>query len=314
MAEQLPTIRITQNAITTEKKPSTLLGRGLAAIQSQKLTVIEQDKRYRQARSIYNRITDYGFESRFNSEAMPKRSGQIDLFEDNPLQPYFDMLKQLADIFIVFQQLADQGYGKAYFPLANMYEGGRGISQNIEKTMYYGSLAFDWCFANQSLNDPEVWKDLAGMFRYGRDVKEDEQQAVFLYRKAAEQGDTDAQNNLGLMYLYGQGVRQDYRQAMLCFRKAAEQGNVYAQTNLGVMYANGYGIEQDNEQAVFLYRNAAEQGYADAQNNLGEMYANGYGIEQDNEQAVFWYRKAAEQGQVNAQKNLASCGINWKDA
>jgi hypothetical protein len=56
MAEQLPIIRTTQNAIATEKKSNTLLGRGLAAIQSQQLAIIEQDKRYREARDIYNRI------------------------------------------------------------------------------------------------------------------------------------------------------------------------------------------------------------------------------------------------------------------
>ena len=38
-------------------------------------------------------------------------------------------------------------------------------------------------------------------------------EAAFLFRKAAEQGDGDAQFNLGLMYAKGKGVPQDYVEA-----------------------------------------------------------------------------------------------------
>jgi TPR repeat protein len=37
-----------------------------------------------------------------------------------------------------------------------------------------------------------------------------------------------AQFNLGNMYNYGKGVIQDYNQAVYWYRKAAEQGNVDA--------------------------------------------------------------------------------------
>ena len=43
--------------------------------------------------------------------------------------------------------------------------------------------------------------------------------------------------NLGSCTSNGQGVAQDYAQALDWFRKAADQGNADAQCNLGSMYA-----------------------------------------------------------------------------
>ena len=47
------------------------------------------------------------------------------------------------------------------------------------------------------------------------------------------------------MYAQGQGVSQDYAEAVRWFRKAAEQGDAQAQFNLGLMYVNGKGVRQN---------------------------------------------------------------------
>ncbi len=101
--------------------------------------------------------------------------------------------------------------------------------------------------------------------------KKDYAEAVKWYRKAAEQGDKDAQNSLGYMYKYGYGITQDYAEAVKWYRKATEQGDKYAQNNLGVMYQCGYGVTQDYAEAVKWYRKAAEQGDKDAQKRLEEL-------------------------------------------
>ena len=49
---------------------------------------------------------------------------------------------------------------------------------------------------------------------------------------AAEQGDADAQVNLGFMYKSGHGVPRDAAEAVQWFRRAANQGNAEAQDNL----------------------------------------------------------------------------------
>lgn len=123
-------------------------------------------------------------------------------------------------------------------------------------------------------------------------------------RRAAEQGDANAQSRLGYSYFEGKGVEQNYAEAVKWFRRAAEQGDVYAQNGLGNMYFEGKGTEQSYTEAVKWYCKAAKQGDAYAQNGLAYMYANGLGIERDYTEAVKWCRKAVEQGHADAQKNL----------
>ena len=44
------------------------------------------------------------------------------------------------------------------------------------------------------------------------------------YRKAADQGQADAQCNLGAMYAGGEGVARSFEAALVWFKKAAAQG------------------------------------------------------------------------------------------
>jgi len=48
-----------------------------------------------------------------------------------------------------------------------------------------------------------------------------------------QKGRCAAQSGLGLVYGNGQGVPVDYGEAMKWYRKAADQGNANAQNNLG---------------------------------------------------------------------------------
>ena len=86
---------------------------------------------------------------------------------------------------------------------------------------------------------------------------------------------------------------QDYAAAVSWYRKAADQGNADAQYNLGVMYDQGQGVPQDYAAAVSWFRKAADQGYAHAQFNLGLMYDEGQGVPQDYAQAHMWFNLAA---------------------
>ncbi|MCL2872326.1 MAG: sel1 repeat family protein [Betaproteobacteria bacterium] len=142
------------------------------------------------------------------------------------------------------------------------------------------------------------------MYQDGRGVAQDDAQAVVWYRKAAEQGNADAQNSLGLACARGVGVVSDNTEAADWFRQAAEQKNANAQNNFGFMLAEGLGVEQDDAEAVEWYCKAAEQGNAYAQTNLGLMYAEGRGVAQDHEQAAHWFNKAAEPGNVAPQSDF----------
>jgi uncharacterized protein len=56
-------------------------------------------------------------------------------------------------------------------------------------------------------------------------VPKDSEQADLWYRKAAEQGDVEAQHALGSDYAFGDGVPKDYVQAHMWFNLAASRAS-----------------------------------------------------------------------------------------
>jgi len=166
---------------------------------------------------------------------------------------------------------AEEGNAEAQFKLGECYRN----SLNSLNTLEQLTLVQKMAVASQNV---EYYK-----------------QAVYWYRKAAEQGHADAQFNLGIFYREGIIVNQSHEQAAYWYRKAAEQGHADAQFRLGFVYERGIGVTQSYEQAIYWYRKAAEQGDALAQFNLGIYYYEGEKVTQDIEQAKYWFRKAAEQ-------------------
>ncbi len=142
---------------------------------------------------------------------------------------------------------------------------------------------------------------------YGKNgIKQNFSEAAYWYLKAADAGQSSAQNSIGYMYLKGSGVKQNYAAAVQWLTKSAEQANTDGQSNLAFMYQEGLGVKKDLVKALDLYRKAAEAGQAAAQNSLGYMYDSGLGVVENNKQAVIWYRKATDQGDSNGQFNLGT--------
>ena len=132
-------------------------------------------------------------------------------------------------------------------------------------------------------------------YLHGKGGPQGYEQAVMLLRKAAEQGNSDAQSDLGFLYDEGWGVTQDHALAVKWYRKAADQGNVYAQITLGNKYDSGRDVPKNDTQAVQWYRKAARLGDDEAQYFLSTKYAKGDGVAKDPVQAKAWERKADEQ-------------------
>ena len=129
----------------------------------------------------------------------------------------------------------------------------------------------------------------------------DYEMAQFWLHKAAEQGDSGAEETLGFMYDQGEGVQADQAQAMKWYRKSAEHGYAFAQYKLGVIYDLGLiGEEVDFVEAAKWYRAAAGHGVGAAEYNLGVLCKNGWGVPQDYEQAHMWFNLAAAQGSADA--------------
>jgi TPR repeat protein len=71
------------------------------------------------------------------------------------------------------------------------------------------------------------------------------------------------------MFERGRGVAQSYTKAIRWFRKAAEQGHTEAQFYMG--YTISTDTDEDDAAAMRWLRKAAEQGHVDAQYHLDEM-------------------------------------------
>lgn len=141
----------------------------------------------------------------------------------------------------------------------------------------------------------------------GKGVAKNPQKAVEWFRKAAEQGYSNAQDELGKCYARGTGIPKDMTKAVEWFAKSAEQGNMEGQNDLAKCYLTGDGIAKDERKAVELWQGIAEQNHIDAQFYLGLAYANEDSGLYDMSKAAKWWEKAAEQGLRGAQARIGDC-------
>jgi TPR repeat protein len=164
-------------------------------------------------------------------------------------------------------------------------------------------------------------------------------------KKAAEEGNAEAQAQWGLLLATGDNVPQDVVEALSWLKQAAQQGEATAMFNLGIILENGLGCEADPDEAVLWYWQTAELGDSQAKRKLGTMlikgkgftpgspavkaieasaekglpyaqsfyaklHLDGVGVEQSNENAEKWFRASAAQGDESAIFNLGEMMTN----
>ena len=99
--------------------------------------------------------------------------------------------------------------------------------------------------------------------------------AIALWQKAEEKGCTNIDKACYSWTLVEVGNTafndQNYVAAAELYRKAADMGNKNGQNNIGNSYFNGHGVTQDHAKAAEWYKKAAAQGHEGAQKKLTEM-------------------------------------------
>ena len=83
---------------------------------------------------------------------------------------------------------------------------------------------------------------------------------------AVASGDVSALNNLGYLFYYGLGGAADQQQAVGLWRRAAERGDSEAQWHLGAAYQEGKALPQSNVEAYAWYRFAIASAEAATEN------------------------------------------------
>jgi uncharacterized protein len=98
------------------------------------------------------------------------------------------------------------------------------------------------------------------------------------------------------LILGGKGVELDYAESTAWFRRAADQGNPEAQAFLGLAYKGGRGVSRDPVEGLKWLNKAAAQGHEAAQFTLGIMYSKGDDVGLDYATAYMWTSLAAARG------------------
>ena len=120
-------------------------------------------------------------------------------------------------------------------------------------------------------------------------------EAVRLYRKAAEANDVRAMVSLGLLLETGDHAPKDLKAAYALYEKAAERGSADGALDLAVALVKGKGIDVDVPRALDLLGKASDDGSARAAYDLAALVSNGVGGKPPGE-ALALFRRAAAQG------------------
>ena len=129
-------------------------------------------------------------------------------------------------------------------------------------------------------------------------------EAVALYRKAADAGDSRAMVSLATLMENGDHAPRDLSAAYALYEKAAARDNPDASINLGVALFNGVGVRKDVPRALELFRHASQLGSARATFNLAKLVSDGVGGAKPSE-SLDLFKKAADLGYPGAYRAAA---------
>ena len=253
--------------------------------------------------------------------------------KQEPRAPYLaELFSELAEqghawALAWLRHAAEHGDADVHLQLGDIYNVGRGVTQNLTQAVAWYRLALTdkikqddvserlhnlawggnaqavtWLRETATQGDAKALQRLGDMYRMGRGITRDGMQALACYRVLAERGDLRGLRSMAHMYQYdgGQDVARDLAQAFAWFRVAHEQG--------GECESDFYKLAREGSpEALAWLRQAAEQGNARAQVLLGRIYEEGDGaIEQDISQAVTYYWMAAQQNNTDATRSLGT--------
>jgi TPR repeat protein len=211
----------------------------------------------------------------------------------------------------IFRELTELGHAGGTYYLGCLYKTGQGVEEkDEEKAIELYTYAAENGYADAQYQAGYYYyfgwevKDLLG----DTDIGPDQNRGLEFWRKAAEQGHTEAQDQLYILgistskmskkeqkELYKKAKELFYDEnedAIPLFQKLAEQGHAEAQYQLADCYDEGIGVDEDKVKAAEWWIKAAEQGHADSQFQAGRCLFRGIGIAEDKTAGIKWLKKA----------------------
>lgn len=132
--------------------------------------------------------------------------------------------------------------------------------------------------------------------------------AIEVLVKLANEGNPLAQFRLGGLYYHGHGVTEDENMAIYWWKKSAANGNAEAMYQIAHAYLFGNtaarSVADPDREAAIWYFQAASAGHAEAAYTLGLLFLAGKGVVEDRNEAIRWFRSASNKGHAEARKAL----------
>lgn len=168
--------------------------------------------------------------------------------------------------FLMFKDLAEQGFPRAQALLGECYEKGLGVEEpNIQ-------TAIEWYKRASEADDLLGLRFLGKCYFAGKGMRYDIRKAAECFKRAIQRGDTTSSSPaLALCYLFG-----------------------------------GYNFERDPEKARKILEDEISKNNAKAMFILSQYYSSYFKETQDQKKRDEWIHRAAEAGWINAKILLAS--------
>lgn len=240
----------------------------------------------------------------------------------------------------LFVKALDKGCANAQYNIAQMYNHGWYVDENITRYMVNLREA-------AAQHDPQALAELGALTLYGDRralVEQDQPAGVRMLSEAANAGCSDALLNMGYAYrdamgdlsesptnafqffteaynkgnlqgqvevakclIYGFGTNIDFEQGFTLLSLAEVAGNDEASYELGNIYTFGWGQEANDSIAAVYYQRAADSGYAKAMPEMGWIYISGRGVNPDARMAYKYFEAGANAGEGDAYTGMGIC-------
>jgi len=225
-----------------------------------------------------------------------------------------------------YRKAARQSDANAMFNIGAAYYNGEGV-ETVNDTLAYawfllsseagGSSGQDAAKRSKSehLSFSDACFEIGRLYEKGEDLPKNLDSATAWYRKAADQGHTQAKIAMATFSMNA----KNYSEARHWCEAAAKDRHAGGYFCLGYIYQHGLGVEQSSQAARKWYEEAAKSGNSGAMQVLGQMYAKGEGTKVDRPQAFLWFFISARHGNRDAvlaanQLRTSMSGKEWKDA
>ena len=182
----------------------------------------------------------------------------------------------------LFQKTANQNYDKAQSNLGFIYYEGKYVAQDINKAIYYYTLA-----ANQK--DSTAQLNLGIIYYKNMPVQQFVNKGIYYLTEASCNRCKSAHFYVGFLYHEGKYVDQDINKAIHYYKDGSSFNDQYCKNNLAILYKNGYKdkIESNINLSIEYFQEAIRQkNDALSMYNLSNIYIYDNRIKQNLDKSI----------------------------